>query len=431
ASPPLPRALILPRAALARPGGGAWGEPRPARGPAPAGGRARSSREHAPDARAQARAAVAMDPAEDWLVDSLRLYRDFHAFGLPGATRVLEWAGDTGVFVAGYGSPGKNEILHLTPPLRLSAKENQGLFPERDFKVCHGGFSDRPVFDLKHVPDTRLLVTSGLPGPYLQVWQFGEDSDVVRAASTIAVPEEAEGLWPRLAIFPGAAPAVLHGARLSGLRIVDLQSQKTTFTSGTGDSEALSSLQALDADSFAFCCASGRLGLVDTRRQWAPSECRRPSAAQGAGGGQWCAEVGGQGSGPHVASLCSDGQLRLHDPRDLCHPMSTVQCLVPVPSPKPELLRVTWAPSLDSCLAVSGFDGTIQVYDVSSWGGAGSQAEPLFTHKGHIFLDGYGLGAAPLVTTHTWHPQRPRTLLSAASDASLHVWDWVGPAASC
>lgn len=31
----------------------------------------------------------------------------------------------------------------------------QALFPERDFKVCHGGFSDRSVFDLKHVPDTR------------------------------------------------------------------------------------------------------------------------------------------------------------------------------------------------------------------------------------------------------------------------------------
>ncbi|XP_024622316.1 WD repeat-containing protein 73 isoform X2 [Neophocaena asiaeorientalis asiaeorientalis] len=363
-----------------------------------------------------------MEPAEDWLVESLRLYQDFHAFDLSGATRVLEWIGDKGILVAGYESLKKNEILHLILPLRLSVKENQGLFPERDFKVCHGGFSDRSVFDLKYVPDTRLLVTSGLPGCYLQVWQVAEDSDVIKAVSTIDVCEEG-CLWPRVAIFSSAAPGVLHGARLSSLKVVDLESQKTTYSSGVSDDELLSSLQVLDTDTFAFCCTSGRLGLVDTRQKWTPSENLRPGS--GSAGGRWCAEAGGRGPGPSIASLGSDGQLCLLDPRDLCQPVSLVQCPVSMPSPDPELLRVTWAPGLDNCLAISGFDGTVQVYDVTSWGGMGRQVEPLFTHKGHIFLDGNGMDTAPLVTTHTWHPCKPRTLLSAASDASLHVWDWV------
>ncbi|XP_045680802.1 WD repeat-containing protein 73 [Phyllostomus hastatus] len=362
-----------------------------------------------------------MELEEDWLVESLRLYQDFHAFDLSGATRVLEWIGDKGVLVAGYERLKKNEILHLTLPLRLSVKENQGLFPERDFKVRHGGFSDRPVFDLKHVPDTRLLVTSGLPGCSLQVWQVAEDSDVIRAVSTIAVPESEGSLWPRVSVFPSAAPAVLHGARLSDLKAVDLESQKTTYASGVGDSEELSSLQALDADTFAFCCASGRLGLVDTRQKWAPSETAGP------GGGRWCAEVRGKapGPGPSIAGLRSDGQLCLLDPRDLCRPVSARQCPVSTPSPDPELLRVTWAPGLDHCVAVSGFDGTVQVHDVTSWDGSQGRADPVFTHRGHVFLDGGGAGPAPRVTTHTWHPCKPRTLLSAASDASLHVWDWV------
>lgn len=357
-------------------------------------------------------------------------YQDFHAFDLSGATRVLEWAGDKGVFVAGYENLKKNEILHLILPPRLCVKENQGLFPERDFKVRHGGFSDRSVFDLKHVPDTRLLVTSGLPGCYLQVWQVAEDSDVIEAVSTITVHEKEGSLWPRLAIFSSMAPGVLHGVRLSGLKVVDLESQKTTYASGVSDSAELSSLQVLDADTFAFCCTSGRLGLVDTRQQWAPSETVSPSP--GSGGGRWCAEVRGkgQGPGPNIASLCSEGQLCLLDSRDLCHPVSSVQCPVSTPSPDPELLRVTWAPGLDNCLAISGFGGTVQVYDVTSWGGLEGQVEPLFTHKGHIFLDGNGTGTAPLVTTHTWHPHKPRTLLSAASDASLHVWDWVDLRAS-
>lgn len=119
---------------------------------------------------------------------------------------------------------------------------------------------------------------------------------------------------------------------------------------GVGDSEELSSLQVLDADTFAFCCASGRLGLVDTRQKWAPSETSGP------GGGRWCAEVRGKapGPGPSIASLCSDGQLCLLDPRDLCRPVRSGRCPVSAPSPDPELLRVTWAPGLDGCLAVSG-----------------------------------------------------------------------------
>ncbi|XP_007525496.1 WD repeat-containing protein 73 [Erinaceus europaeus] len=370
-----------------------------------------------------------MEAAENWLVESLRLYQDFHAFELLAATRVLEWIGDKGVFVAGYERLKRNEILHLLLPFRLSVKENQGLFPERDFKVRHGGFSDRAVCDLKHVPGTRLLVTSGLPGCSLQVWQVAEDSDIIKAVSTIAVDEGEESLWPRVSVFSSMAPGVLHGVRLSGLRVVDLESQKTTYASGVTDGEELSSLQVLDAHTFAFCCTSGRLGLVDIRHQWAPSENLSPNPR----GGRWCAEIKGQGQspGPSVASLGSEGQLSLLDPRNLDHPVSSVQCPVPTPSPDPELLRVTWAPSLGNCVAISGFDGTVQVYDVTSWDRTGGQVEPLFTHRGHIFLDDHGTDTAPLITTHTWHPRKPRTLLSAASDASLHVWDWVGPGGSC
>ncbi|XP_004479669.1 WD repeat-containing protein 73 [Dasypus novemcinctus] len=371
-----------------------------------------------------------MEAAEDWLVESLHLYQDFHAFDLSGATRVLEWIGDKGVFVAGYERLKKNEILHLILPLRLSVKENQGLFPERDFKVCHGGFSDGPIFDLKHVPNTRLLVTSGLPGCSLQVWQISEDSDVIKAVSTIAAHEKEGSLWPRVAVFSSVAPRVLHGVRLSSLTITDLESQKTMYSSGISDSEELSSLQVLDTDIFAFCCTSGRLGLVDIRQKWAPSENVGPNP--GSAGGRWCAEVRGKGQapGPSIASLGSQGHLRLLDPRDLCHPVRSVQCPVSMPSPDPELLRVTWAPVLDNCLAISGFDGTVQIYDVTSWDVTGSQVEPLFTHKGHIFLDGSGLDTPSPVTTHIWHPCKPRTLLSAASDASLQVWDWVDLRAS-
>lgn len=83
--------------------------------------------------------------------------------------------------------------------------------------------------------------------------------------------------------------------------------------------------------------------------------------------------------------------------------------------------------TLRTLLLFTGFDGTVQVYDVTSWDETGRPVEPLFTHRGHLFPEYHVADTAPLVTTHTWHPHKPRTLLSAASDASLHVWDWVDP----
>ncbi|XP_068954849.1 WD repeat-containing protein 73 isoform X3 [Petaurus breviceps papuanus] len=332
-------------------------------------------------------------------------YRDLHAFELPGPTRVLEWTDNQGVYVAGCENHKRNEVLHLLLPPKLCA-ENQGLCPERDFRMKHGGFSDRPVYNLKHVPETRLLVTSGPPGDSLQVWQVAEDSDIIKAVSTIAIHGAKSSLWPKIAVLVSKVPKVLHGARVSDLHVTELESQKTLSM-------------------------SGRLGLVDIRQKLCDS--KRVASNLGLGGEWWYAAVqtSGHGPGPTIASLSSNGQLQLTDLRDLDHPVTTVQCSVSRPSPDWELLRVTWAPSLDGYLAISGFDGTVQIYDTTSWERNGSHVEPLFIHKGHLFMDGTEKDVLSLVTTHSWHPSKPRTLLSAAVDASLHVWDWMDPCSSC
>lgn len=55
-------------------------------------------------------------------------------------------------------------------------------------------------------------------------------SDVIKAISTVPV-QEVGSLWPRLAVF-SSVPRVLHGARLSSLQAVDLESGETTYSSG-------------------------------------------------------------------------------------------------------------------------------------------------------------------------------------------------------
>ena len=93
--------------------------------------------------------------------------------------------------------------------------------------------------------------------------------DVIRAVSTIDVHEREEPLWPRVAIFPSVAPGVLHGTRLSSLKVVDLHSQKTMYTSGTTGLSSSSAPQpcsaTLESRFSPVCPLLGKRGEGETR----------------------------------------------------------------------------------------------------------------------------------------------------------------------
>ncbi|XP_065279436.1 WD repeat-containing protein 73 isoform X1 [Emys orbicularis] len=373
---------------------------------------------------------MAEESAEDWLLESLRLYNDLHVFELQEPTRVIEWIGEKSVCVAGYENSRRNEILQLLLPQKLYVKEKQvmGLCPERDFKVERGGFSDRPVYSLRHVPDTSLLVTSGPPDSSLQVWQLAaEDTDVVKSVSTIPTGNDSKKPWDKIATTLARTPCVLHGSRVNNVQITEIESKKNIYTAASSISDEVSGLEFLDCNTLLACCVKGQLCLADVRQPQSPlGDTSVPSALSGE---QWCMGVssGLQGSdvnAPAIARLSSGGQLTLTDLRNIPKPLKSARCKVSAASQSTEFLCVSWAPVLDGCLAVSGFNGTVHIYDTRNWPVSGGEAEPLFSHKGHIFSGMDNGGDFPLVTTHAWHPWKPRMLLSAASDGSLHVWDW-------
>ncbi|XP_030412491.1 WD repeat-containing protein 73 isoform X2 [Gopherus evgoodei] len=404
---------------------------------------------------------MAGESAEDWLVESLRLYNDLHVFELQEPTRVIEWIGEKSVCVAGYENSRRNEILQLLLPQKLCVKEKQGLCPERDFKVERGGFSDRPVYSLRHVPDTSLLVTSGPPDSSLQVWQLAaEDTGVIKSVSTIPTGNDSKKPWAKIATTLARTSCVLHGSRVNNVQITEIESKKNIYTAdptpkgqhlycqsqwlshvqqlglvvlgalgsaASSNSNEVSGLEFLDCNTWLACCVKGQLCLADVRQPQSPlGDTSVPSALSGE---QWCMGVssGLQGSdvnAPTIARLSSGGQLTLTDLRNIPKPLKSARCKVSAASQSAEFLCVSWAPVLDGCLAVSGFNGTVHIYDTRSWPVSGGEAESVFSHKGHIFSGMDNSSDFPLVTTHAWHPWKPRMLLSAASDGSLHVWDW-------
>ncbi|XP_073681183.1 integrator complex assembly factor WDR73 [Garra rufa] len=369
---------------------------------------------------------ISSDESDDWFMESLNAYKDLHVFQLEHPTKVIEWTGDKNICVAGY-TGARSEILELLLPLKLYAGENQGLCAERDFKVQHGGFSEEPVESLIHIPGTRCVVTSGRSSSTLQIWDIGgDDSDVIKRTGVInhkSTSAKGSKIAPGLKV----EPAVLHGSCISDVQLTEIATGRVLYTVAKESSDSVSGLQFVNACVFLICTSDGTLLRGDTRES---STCQYP-LQESKSGLHWSFGLRSDSSQSEascctVARLSSSGHIMLSDLRDLQSPFCQTQLNVQRSASNNDFLNISWAPVLDRCVSVSGFDGTVHIYNTRNWSTEGQSPQPVFTHRGHEMSDeAKHSGTPPVVTTHSWHQSRAKTLLSAATDGSLHVWDWV------
>ncbi|MGH0175400.1 UNVERIFIED_CONTAM: hypothetical protein FKN15_070929 [Acipenser sinensis] len=284
-------------------------------------------------------------------------YNDLHVFELQETTQVIEWTGEKSICVAGSKSGSRNEILELALPQRLYSKQNQGLCPERDFKVVHGGFSDRPIRCLKHIRRTRILVSSGPPDSSLQLWQIGaDDSDVIKPLHSIHNKEHTKK-WSRIATSASGSPCVLHGSEVKDIQVTDLESKKAIYSLDTDNADSVSSLELLSKDEFLLCSGRGHLWLVDMRQ---PGSLATPCTVLPQGEGlHWCMGIRNRlsesdAASSRVARLSSSGHVLVTDMRDPRSPLCQAKLNLSCESSDYSIMTVTWAPAFDDCLAVSG-----------------------------------------------------------------------------
>ncbi|KAM9353608.1 integrator complex assembly factor WDR73 [Symphorus nematophorus] len=377
------------------------------------------------------------DILDDWFIESLKTYKDLYVYQLECPTQVIEWTSGKTVCVAGNSLKSKNEILELRLPPKLFADENKGLCAERDFKVLHGGFTDGPVRRLRCVPGTRCVVTNDGRSSDLQVWDLGgDDSDVIRRTGSLK--GGSRGVWERGSRIAARLssssppPRVLHGAQSSDVRLTELPSGRTLFKLETDSADPLSSLHFVSDTVVLAGCCNGNVYLADTRTSAAP-QLSPPPASSGESVLWWMdASAGPSCSDPsscRIVRLSSSGQAVITDLRNPGGAVSRAQLDVRPRQCSLDDVRVSWAPALQDCVAVSGFSATVQIYDASVWRTEQQEVRPLFEHRGHAVSPQPDDGAPVCVTSHAWHPERPRTLLSAASDGSVHLWDWVDQSA--
>uniref|UniRef100_A0A665U126 WD repeat domain 73 n=1 Tax=Echeneis naucrates TaxID=173247 RepID=A0A665U126_ECHNA len=372
------------------------------------------------------------DILDEWFIESLKTYKDLHVYQLEHPTQVIEWTSGKTVCVGGYSS-SRNEMLELHLPLKLFADENKGLCAERDFKVLHGGFTDGPVRCLVHVPGTRFVVTNDGLSSDLQLWDLGgDDSDVIRRTGIVEggrkrmMKSFSEG-GSRIAARPSLQPQILHGAQSCDIQLTDLNSGRTLYRPETDSTDLLSSLQFVSDAVFLAGCCNGNVYLADTRTSAAP-QLSPPPLSSGESVLWWTdASTAPDPSCCRVIRLSSSGAAVVSDLRKPGgRAVRQAQLDVEGHHFSPDHVKVSWAPALDGCVSVSGLSRAVQIYDVSLWGAELQEVQPLFEHRGHVISSQQSdSGVSVRITSHVWHPERPRTLLSAASDGSVHVWDWI------
>nr|XP_061789105.1 WD repeat-containing protein 73-like [Nerophis lumbriciformis] len=352
---------------------------------------------------------------DDWFIDSLKAYKDLHVYQLEFPTRVIEWTSAKTVCVASCDAFNKNHILELGLPPKLFAQQ-QGVCAERDFRVLHGGFCPGPVSVLKHFPGTRLIVTNDGRTSDLLVWNLGgDDSDVIAEEASVAGSKESQG-GVKVAARTAAQAEVVHGRRVADVKLTHLDTGQSVYTLASLNEELVSSFHFASDAVFLIACGNGDVHTVDTRVS-TPPRCD-PAPPFPSCRGVWRTDV----RESQLVRVSTCGRTAISDPRSPAVVVRRAR-LAPGKVPgDPEDVTVSWAPGLDDVVAVSGFNGNVQIYDTSSWTSDPRDVDPLFEHGGHTVCSPQG-GA--VVARHLWHPQKSRTLVSAASDASLHVWDWI------
>ncbi|XP_011484013.1 WD repeat-containing protein 73 isoform X2 [Oryzias latipes] len=271
----------------------------------------------------------------------------------------------------------------------------------------------------------RLIVTNDGQGTDLQVWDLGgDDSDVIRRTGTVKGRESAQQCGSRIAASPSSSPQVLHGAESGSVQLTQLTSGQSLYKLETDTSDPLNSLQFTSDAVFLAGCSNGRIYMADTRVSAAP-QMSPPPASSGQSAVWWTdATADPQQASCRVVRLSSSGHAVVSDLRKLGEAVCQAQLDIHCSS---DNVTVSWAPRRNY-ISASGFSGVVDIYDTRDWRIELRRVQPLFQHRGHEVSCKQADGCDPVcITAHVWHPERPQTLLSTASDGSVHVWDWVEP----
>lgn len=361
------------------------------------------------------------DSDDDWLFDSIRMYHNLFMYDLQHGITAMDWTDGTSLCIA-TSSDSRHELAELTLPDKLlkSSQEEAGLIKNRDFHMNTGCYCPERVACLKHVPNSRVVATSPLTDQCtIQFWHLDtEDSDLIQNVSTVKNLKD-KGCPAHITPVPDT-PDLMFGSHLDNLCVVDSSTGQIKHNStGLQRHEKISSLGFTDGNSLVCCCQeTGDLVTFDLRENFTKIKDEHTNTLNNTTAREcyWTSTV----KESSLVTMSSSGHIQKLDPKDLSKAVSHVVTGLATTSDL-RYLTINVSQKCDNTIYVSGFDSDVYVFDLNP--SAINNTKPIFTHQGHR-RNATNSNNRLTTVTHILHPWQHDLVLSAATDGSLHAWQY-------
>ncbi|XP_050398050.2 WD repeat-containing protein 73 [Patella vulgata] len=369
-----------------------------------------------------------MDPdlADNWFFESVKKYNSLYMYDLQQQVISADWISEQGLCVS-ISNGRKHEILELSLPDRILVGEEQAaLLKDRDFRVETGGFVEDRVTSLSHLPNTRNVVASTDVDNSVSILQIGgENSDLICKQQTIV---NKTPLRESSHVGVLSDNQVLFGSGVNDLCLTDV-TIGTIISHFTGEmckeTLPISCLAPLDGSTCLACERSrGQTYTIDTRDSKLMCDLYasfhsnsiitsiHSNSCHNSSESYWTMCVSPDMK--YIYQISNKGEFRYMDIRNSKNTVTIATKL----SSTSQKINLSCSSS-GKYLAMSGFDGNIQIYNINNIT-TENKLEAIFKHEGHMANSSQP--ETLLSTVHLWYPGQSELVLSGASDGSLHAW---------
>ncbi|XP_067009099.1 WD repeat-containing protein 73 [Anabrus simplex] len=363
------------------------------------------------------------DEDEDWFYESITRYNLLRMFDFENTPLHLQLSDAKSICVASRDSSGRNDILELSLPEKLTVPpEQEGLVKSCDFKMKCGGYTKSPLFQMEVLFEKKQVLTSEKNEFGVAIYDLGSEKPGVVSwiGRTLC-----DLVSPRISYNKGSLVAMVSTDREDLVLMSTDDSrikESIKWTQGDGNGELIKP-EFVSPNAVSLCgMKTGTTPVFDVRS-------KHTSCCILLGQAEPCDKTWTVASSflssPHsddtadltkLALVSSLGTVIIYDLRNIQEPVCKGNIDHNMNGSNPPYLLpicVKFCPTKTSTVSVSGLDENVYVCDVTF-----PELKTIFVHDGHCK---HRTANSTLTVSHLWYED---VIISASENTSVHCWQF-------